>query len=363
MEKPVKILIVSIAVVAVLGILVLVGRGLVSSPAALTVLSDPSGEKVLLDGKEVGVTPFSGKDFKEGEITLSFGGFSQKVKLTGGGETVVNWVLGPVEGFSAGEVVWLTPSSTGTELLVISKPAAEVFLNEESLGSAPLSKTISPGEYRLEIRKESFFSRTLAVVVREGYRLNVSATLSLDPFPVEEKELDAGGNQLRVFDLSSSEPLLLVDYSNWVGGASFWAQKKEIVYHYFLTATGALYDSQGSEVALTSLEEQEETVSVGYLGESGAGLSTAASETLSSLQEILFPAPVVKKVKVLILETGVGFLRVRSGPGVSYSEIGRAIPGRKYDYLGQSGEWFKIKFGTREGWVSKEYSRKVTVTN
>lgn len=346
-----------IGIVIILGIAILLAKVLITSPAALTVTSDPSGQKVLLDGQEVGTTPFSTKNLKEGEVTLAFGEFSQKIKLTAGALTVVNWILGPSESFSAGEVVWFFPSSAGTELVVISKPAAEVFLEGNSIGSSPLSHKVPAGEYTLEIKKGGFFPRTLKVAVKEGYRLNISANLSLDPFPAEEKEITAGGEKIKVLDLSSSELLLLADYSLWVKGATFWGKKdEEKSYHFFLTAEGKLYDAEGSEVSLASLLKQTEVITVGYLGEGGKGLSAEASATLGKLQTALFPAPLPQ---VQILETPTGWLRVRTGPGTNYSEIGKANPGEKYEYLGEEGGWFKIRFQGKEGWVTSQYAKKI----
>jgi len=349
-----------VGIVVALGIVALLGSNLsLSSKAALSVTSDPSGEKVSLDGQEVGATPFYSDNLSEGEVTLTFGDFSQKIKLTGGALTVVNWILGPAESFSAGEVVWLSPSSTGTELVVISQPAAEVFLEGESLGNSPLSKTVQTGEYNLEIKKEGYFPRTLKVAVKEGYRLNISANLSLNPFPTEEKEITSGSKKIKILDLSTAEPLLLADYALWVKGVVFWAEKGEEKksYNYLLTAEGKLYDLEGSEVSLTSLSKQTEVVTLGYLGESGQGLSTAASSILGELRTALFPTP----AQVLILDTGVGFLRVRSGPGTNYSKIGEVKPGEKYDYLGSArdGGWYKIDFNGREGWVISQYAKKV----
>jgi len=358
-----------VGIVAVLGIVALLGSNLsLSSKAALSVISDPTGEKVAIDGQEVGATPFYSDNLSEGEVTLTFGDFSQKIKLTGGALTVVNWILGPAESFSAGEIVWLSPSLTGTELVVISRPAAEVFLGEESLGNSPLSKAVEPGEYSLGIKKEGYFPRTLKIAVKEGYRLNTSVNLSLNPFPVEEKEITSSAKKIKVLDLSTAEPLLLADYTLWVKGVVFWAEKaaggeprqgrdEKKSYNYLLTAEGKLYDLEGSEVSLTSLSKQTEAVTLGYLGESGQGLSTAASSTLGKLRTALFPTP----AQVLILDTGVGFLRVRSGPGTNYSEIGKAKPGEKYEYLGvgREGGWFKIDFNGREGWVSSQYAKKI----
>ncbi|NIT04625.1 PEGA domain-containing protein, partial [Candidatus Saccharibacteria bacterium] len=181
--------------------------------------------------------------------------------------TVVDWTLGPSDSFSSGEIVWLSPSSTGTEILVISKPAAEIFLEEESLGSSPLSKEVQPGEYNVEIRKEGYLPWSLRVAVKEGYRLNISANLSLNPFATSGGEISAGGKDIKITDFSTTEPLLLADYTLWVRGAVFWAERdEEKSYNYFLTAEGKLYSSDGSEVSLDSLSKQTEAITVAYLG-------------------------------------------------------------------------------------------------
>lgn len=328
----------------------------ISKKAALSINSDPEGQKVFLDDQEVGRTLYFSDQLSEGNPIVRFGDFNQKVRLTSGALTVVDWILGPSETFSAGEVVWFSESSTGTELLVISKPVAEVSLNGESLGDSPLSRSVEVGEYDLEIKKDGYFSRTLKISIKEGFRLNVSANLAINPFPLEQKKISSPNESLTVLDLSSEQPVLLADSTTWVSGAVFWASRDEdeTEYDFFLTKEGKLYDSEGSEVSLNSLSETSEKYILGYLG-SSSKLASAANETLNSMVAKLYPAP----PKVQILATGLGFLRVRSGPGISHSEIGRATPGDKYTYLGKQGDWFKIDFNGQTGWVSADYAKKL----
>jgi len=280
-------------------------RGGLSGKAALSVSSDPSEQKILLDNVEVGTTPFFSDQLEEGDPPLSFGSFNQKVRLTRGALTAVSWILGPSESFSAGEVVWFSPSSTGSELLVIAKPAVEVFLGGESLGESPLSKSLEPGEYLLELKKEGYFSRSLRVSVREGFRLNVSASLAFNPFPEESKKLPSPHKNLTLLDLSTNFASLAANPALWVEGAVFWASRaeEESTYQFYLTLEGKLYDEQGSEVSLGSLTQTKEKYRIGYLGSSSASLTSAAKKTLSSLAVKLYPAP----PQVEILETGLGF--------------------------------------------------------
>ena len=343
-------------IVAVL-IFVVFLSGAVGKKAALSVSSDPTGQKILLDNQEMGTTPYLSDQMEDGNPVLNFGNFTQKIRLTAGALTVVDWILGPSETFSAGQVAWFSESSTGSELVVITRPVAEVFLNGESLGDSPLSKPLSEGEYDLELKKEGYFPRKIRVAVKEGFRLNVSVNLAINPFPADPKKLPSPNPNLTVLDLSSSSSLLTADPVSWVAGAVFWMARGEnpTAYNFFLTAEGKLYDSTGSEVSLSSLSQISEKRTLGYLGETPGSLNSAASSSLATLSARLYPAA----PKVLILDTGIGYLKVRSGPGKNYSQIGQANVGSKYTYLGEQSGWYQIDFQGKEGWVSSDYARKL----
>lgn len=80
------------------------------------------------------------------------------------------------------------------------------------------------------------------------------------------------------------------------------------------------------------------------------------------------PEPVIKKEEIEILSTPTGFLRVRSEPSTQAAEVGRVKPGEKYTLLEEdSGGWYKIEYlpakgdeKAKEGWISKQYAKKVT---
>ncbi len=85
------------------------------------------------------------------------------------------------------------------------------------------------------------------------------------------------------------------------------------------------------------------------------------------------PTPVaVVKTYVQILSTPTGFLRVRSGPGMSGSEIAQIKPGSEYLFLDEDAitGWVKIQYEAPkaglpngiEGWVSGQYVKKITRT-
>lgn len=50
-------------------------------------------------------------------------------------------------------------------------------------------------------------------------------------------------------------------------------------------------------------------------------------------------------------------VNIRSGPGTSYSVIGRAGSGSKYSFLEQSGDWYKVALNSGSGWVSGQFAK------
>lgn len=54
------------------------------------------------------------------------------------------------------------------------------------------------------------------------------------------------------------------------------------------------------------------------------------------------------------------FLNVRSGPSTSNKVIGLVARGQRYARLAASGDWFKIQYDDRTGWVSAAYVDRVS---
>ncbi len=50
-------------------------------------------------------------------------------------------------------------------------------------------------------------------------------------------------------------------------------------------------------------------------------------------------------------------VRVRSGAGTTFGRIGRINPGEVYTFLGQEGDWYKIDYNGRPGYVSAQFAK------
>jgi hypothetical protein len=92
-----------------------------------------------------------------------------------------------------------------------------------------------------------------------------------------------------------------------------------------------------------------------------ATLSPAPNSSPKPTIKAVIPTPAIPKPYVSILDTPTGFLRVRSLPSVSGTEVGQVIPGENYPLLetADSG-WYLIKVqleATSSGWISPQYAK------
>ncbi|MBI3384975.1 SH3 domain-containing protein [Candidatus Gottesmanbacteria bacterium] len=83
------------------------------------------------------------------------------------------------------------------------------------------------------------------------------------------------------------------------------------------------------------------------------------SATISAQNTVATSTSTPNRPRVKILDTDTGWLRVRSTPSISASEVTKVYPGEFYSYLDQESGWVKIKLDKdKEGWVSGQYVEK-----
>lgn len=154
--------------------------------AGLRVESNPSST-VLVDGVEVGKTPFESDQMKTGYSLVELkavgeggGELSWKgnVPLVNGTVTVVNRDLASSVATSSGEVIVL---EKGKGVNIISSPdGAEVVINGKEYGKTPLSvEELGAGEHVFIVGRANYLKRSIKAALIEGYKLNVSVDLAL----------------------------------------------------------------------------------------------------------------------------------------------------------------------------------------
>lgn len=85
-----------------------------------------------------------------------------------------------------------------------------------------------------------------------------------------------------------------------------------------------------------------------------------SAEVVEVIEATSTPEEIIEIIeKVIISETGIGYLNVREGAGTSYSILTKVYPGESYVLLEEVEEWYKIELDDdQEGWIFKEYATK-----
>lgn len=153
----------------------------VADKSGISVMSLPDGAQVFLDNKEVGKTPFEGKDLVPNEYLLKIQkdnlSWEGRVNLNPGVVTLVNRDLSLGIASSAGEVLTL---EKGEGITVISNPSgADIEIDGKSMGKTPVALNIDAGEHTFNISHASYLKRSIRVQIMQNYNLTMTVDLAL----------------------------------------------------------------------------------------------------------------------------------------------------------------------------------------
>jgi hypothetical protein len=322
--------------------------------------------ELYLNDKFMGNLPYTSEDIPSGEnkVTIKGNGaeYEVLVNFLPGTEVVIKRDLGVTQIFSAGQNLWLEKNDSGTVLSVISEPAdADVYIDGTRVGQTPYSTSdLSAGAYELRVEKNGYETQTSRIDTNNDHKLNVSVTLF--PMPVADRvDLLDGSSDL--YDVSSENLAITSDPSNWVKAIIYWNEtrgvnlsgvgvNKELVFDYYLDYNGNLYNGSGTRVSVEDATFFEDAEWGAYLRRAGdEGLSEAAKSSYQSLGGTRISAK-----EATVLETGVGWLRVRDEPSLDGEEITRVNVGETFAVLEEATGWVKIRISpSTEGWVSADY--------
>lgn len=145
--------------------------------------------QVFLNEKELGKTPFESEDLAPGEYVLrltpevnaSFSAWERKIKLNPGLLTYVNYLFGPTDNDSAGEI--LTPEKINSEkgeLVVLSDPdGAKFSLDGAEQGLTPKSLTgFGNEEHELKFLADGYHGKSLTVKTWQGHKILINVKLA-----------------------------------------------------------------------------------------------------------------------------------------------------------------------------------------
>lgn len=153
----------------------------IKQTSGISVLSEPTGATVFLDGQEVGKTPYEEKGLEVGDHSIKLEKektfWEGRVRLSAGTVAVVNRDLSIDSASSAGETLTL---NRGKGLTVVSNPSgALVEIEGKSYGNTPITLDIDSGEYALLVSQQNYLKRSIKAYFPENFNLTVSVDLAL----------------------------------------------------------------------------------------------------------------------------------------------------------------------------------------
>ncbi|MFS8158890.1 MAG: PEGA domain-containing protein [Candidatus Roizmanbacteria bacterium] len=291
----------------------------------LEVRSSPSA-KVLLNNKELGTTPYEGS-VKQGEYTLTLqptdtstesSPWTGKITITKGKLTYVDRDLGKNELSSSGIIITTKEmeskpetSNTGEIEVTVDPQGARISLDGDEQGQAPLTMhNISAGNHEVIAASTGFFRKSRKVKVETNLRIIMDIKLAVDE---SQKDIDA----LKKEQDEASTSASLTPTASPTGGKTTPAPTKATTSK--ITPTVALTPSKITPTT---------------------GSTTATGQ-------------------VLIGETGTGWLRVRSEPSASSTELAKVDTGKSFPLVAEQSGWYKIEYETgKTGWISAQYATK-----
>ncbi|MFH1648175.1 MAG: PEGA domain-containing protein [Patescibacteria group bacterium] len=365
--------IVGIALVVFFGGELIKNLGSLGGKSGLAVEVSYGDAQVLVNNKIVGKTPFESKSIKPGTNTVLIRNetreYQTSIKFLPAKKDLIYAVgvirdLGVSDIFSSGQEFWFDKESPEDSLRVISEPSgAEVYLDETKIGVTPFSsQNISSGDYELKISHTGYEPQIARISVHKGYTLN--GLIKLFPYPISGTVTEFA-QYSGLYDLSSDNDTIVSDTQVWAKAVSYWNQtrgvniddvgeNKESVFGYFIDFKGNIFDSNGESIVTTEdFQRLQGAERGGYLGRSidGDNLTKEAQEAFSSLSGLT-----VSGKTATVLSTPTGWLRVRSAPNLSGTEITTVNVGDTFPVIEEGTGWVKISIsGDTQGWVSSIY--------
>lgn len=248
-------------------------------------------------------------------------------------------------------------SSSGANvsaLQVTATPQAEVFLNNISLGKTPLyNDKLKPGEHTLKLVPQAaaetsspgLFNFEEKITLREGILTVVDRIF-------KSTEAESEVSILSLERLAQRKAVEIAVISTPAGAEVKLDEQPQGVTPLLLK------DVSISDHQITLMKEGYNNKTLRVRPNEGYRLT--ASVKLSILRIVgESVAPPTASATVRILETPIGFLRVREAASTASREIARVKPGETFPFLEEKEGWFKIQLSdASEGWVSSQYATR-----
>ncbi len=353
---------------------------ILKNKSALTADVYNGNADVYLNDALLGKTPFSSKEITPGENKIKIKNgereYNTQIDFISNDKNYVHKVgifadLGTSAVFSSVQESWFEKGRSGDVLRVVSDPAdARIFIDNTEVGKSPYSSNqLSEGEYDLRIDYPGYETQAVRVSIKKGYTSNIRFKLFPIPNPVNIALLEGATD---FYNVSTDNQAISSDTQSWVKAIMYWnrtrglniegtGQNKERIFDYFIDYKGNVFGPDGMLVAdqdgLTALKDAKKGAYLGRVSD-GSGITQEAKTAVLNMNK-----QELSGKKATVLETGTGWLRVRSAAGLNGTEIARVTVGQIYDVLEGPASptgWIKIKVSDAiQGWVSTDYVKVI----
>ncbi|KKR50963.1 MAG: N-acetylmuramoyl-L-alanine amidase [Candidatus Curtissbacteria bacterium GW2011_GWA1_40_16] len=230
-------------------------------------------------------------------------------------------------------------------LQVTSTPQASVFLDGKHLGKTPFySDQITAGSHSIKISasqtsyvdKITLTSGTLTVINREladNFMAQSGENLWLEP-----------GLTGTLIISRPSDAYITIDGKSYGKTAKLVQDLEDGDHKVQLTADGFI----PREFAIKTSSKYRLIADV-----------TIASQIAKGQVAPNTPLTLPQTKKIEITKTPQGFLRVRKDASLTSDEIGRVSTGDQLEVIQETGEWVKVIFEGKQGWISKTYTKEI----
>lgn len=377
----------SIAIVVLVGMFVYnLSRGTFGKAALSVDLAYGKGA-VLVNGREKGETPVYTEEVKSTDLKVAINGesntYSTIIRPSAGTLAVVKRDLGVNTPFSSGQNIWFSKSGEENPIISVVSPDVEgvsIIVDGVEMGQTPkrfstteLLSQSSEDKYTITFRKDGYEDQEVNVKVKAGYELNIRVDMFLKPVPTDISTLTGLPEGIQFINFSRSDDPAFNDRQAWAKAISYWLRTRgpatlgnEQVenFDYFVSDSGVIYNNDGNEIPATDMQINEAGKFVAYLGsDQTAELTQEARGSLEVAlgNEVSVAAGGEGSTRIVISETGLGFLRVRSGAGTGNGEVGRVDVGDEFTVLDESNGWYQIEYEPgSQGWISGTYAEEVS---
>lgn len=257
--------------------------------------------------------------------------------------------------------ILVNQSSSKGALQVTSLPTTKVYLDGKFIGQSPLCKCEANDMLRIG-------AHTVRLVPIEGNfdAFEEKITISPSVLTVVDRTFGQGassqGSVISLSALSDKKESEIVVVS-FPDKAQVFLDNSPVGVSPFFTKGLTTSDH---ELKLTKAGYKDKTLRIrtvpGYKLETLIYLAVNLNAATASAIPSSSPSstqPAIQSVKILILDTPTGFLRVRDSASLSGKEIAQVKPGEKYDFLSEQTGWFEIKLNDgKTGFISSQYSQK-----